>query len=100
MPRSSARCAGRRRSSIRTLDLERGQASRVPDHGPTGAQPGIGFAEACGSRCVIPCSFGLSSGQLLRASTLGDLRILFPLVSTLAELRDARALSSMMLPTN
>ena len=28
---------------------------------------------------------------LLRASTLGDLRILFPLVSTLAELRDARA---------
>ena len=40
---------------------------------------------------MIPGSFRPQLRALLRASTLGDLRILFPLVSTLAELRDARA---------
>ena len=38
---------------------------------------------------MIPDSSGPSSGAVA-ASTLGDLRILFPLVSTLAELREAR----------
>ena len=76
---------------IRTLDLGADKLPAYQTTGPAMSPTRSWVCGACGSRSAIPGSSGPSSGRSLRASTLGDLRILFPLVSTLAELRDARA---------
>jgi phosphotransferase system enzyme I (PtsI) len=75
---------------IRTLDLG---ADKLPAYQTTVPQepnPVLGLRSL---RLSLrdPGLFRPQLRALLRASTLGDLRILFPLVSTLAELRDARA---------
>jgi phosphoenolpyruvate-protein phosphotransferase (PTS system enzyme I) len=75
---------------IRTLDLG---ADKLPAYQITGqreSNPALGLRSL---RLSLrdPGLFRPQLRALLRASTLGDLRILFPLVSTLAELRDARA---------
>jgi phosphoenolpyruvate-protein phosphotransferase (PTS system enzyme I) len=75
---------------IRTLDLG---ADKLPAYQGTGqleSNPVLGLRSL---RLSLrdPGIFRPQLRALLRASALGDLRILFPLVSTLAELRDARA---------
>jgi phosphotransferase system enzyme I (PtsI) len=75
---------------IRTLDLG---ADKLPAYQmtvPHEPNPVLGLRSL---RLSLrdPGLFQPQLRALLRASTLGDLRILFPLVSTLAELRDARA---------
>jgi phosphotransferase system enzyme I (PtsI) len=75
---------------IRTLDLG---AEKLPAYHTTGeldSNPVLGLRSL---RLSLrqPALFRPQLRALLRASTLGDLRILFPLVSTLAELRLARA---------
>ncbi len=69
----------------------RGQASGVPDHGSSGNPTRFLGLRSLRLSLRDPGLFRPQLRALLRASTLGDLRILFPLVSTLAELRDARA---------
>ena len=75
---------------IRTLDLG---ADKLPAYQTTAqreSNPALGLRSL---RLSLrdPGLFRPQLRALLRASTLGDLRILFPLVSTLAELRHARA---------
>ena len=97
-----------RRPAVRGLRRGRPVAGRPPDHDPD-ARPGRrqarratgsgGYAEpnpVLGLRSLRlslrdPELFRPQLRALLRASALGDVRILFPLVSTLAELRAARA---------
>ncbi|HMB07111.1 MAG TPA: phosphoenolpyruvate--protein phosphotransferase [Isosphaeraceae bacterium] len=79
--------------TIRTLDLG---SDKLPAY--QGYQ-GIGYAEpnpALGLRSLRlslrdPGPFRTQLRAILRASTLGDVRVMFPLVSTLAEFRRARA---------
>jgi phosphoenolpyruvate-protein phosphotransferase (PTS system enzyme I) len=75
---------------IRTLDLGADKLPAYQTAGPREANPVLGLRSL---RISLrdPGLFRPQLRALLRASTLGDLRILFPLVSTLAELRDARA---------
>ena len=75
---------------IRTLDLGADKLPAYQTTGPREANPVLGLRSL---RISLrdPGLFRPQLRALLRASTLGDLRILFPLVSTLAELRDARA---------
>jgi phosphotransferase system enzyme I (PtsI) len=75
---------------IRTLDLG---ADKLPAYQSTAqreSNPALGLRSL---RLSLrdPGLFRPQLRALLRASTLGDLRIMFPLVSTLTELRDARA---------
>ena len=84
--------------------LARRQADRDPDPRPRGRQadlvPGAGSAEAnpvLGLRSLRlslrhPELFRTQLRAMLRAAVQGDVRILFPLVSTLDELRRARAM--------
>ena len=75
---------------IRTLDLGADKLPAYQTTGPREPNPALGLRSL---RLSLrdPGLFRPQLRALLRASTLGDLRILFPLVSTLAELRDARA---------
>ena len=75
---------------IRTLDLG---ADKLPAYETTNQREPNPFLGLRSLRLSLrdPGLFRPQLRALLRASTLGDLRILFPLVSTLTELRDARA---------
>ena len=75
---------------IRTLDLGADKLPAYQTTVPHEPNPVLGLRSL---RLSLrdPGLFRPQLRALLRASTLGDLRILFPLVSTLAELRDARA---------
>jgi phosphoenolpyruvate-protein phosphotransferase (PTS system enzyme I) len=75
---------------IRTLDLG---ADKLPAYQTTAQREPNPFLGLRSLRLSLrdPGLFRPQLRALLRASTLGDLRILFPLVSTLTELRDARA---------
>ena len=68
----------------------RRQAAGVPRRRRRRGQPGPGPAQPA-ALAPRPGLFRPQLRALLRASALGDVRILFPLVSTLAELRPARA---------
>jgi len=76
---------------IRTLDLGADKLAAYQTTGQREPNPVLGLRSL---RLSLrdPLLFRPQLRALLRASTLGDLRILFPLVSTLAELRDARAI--------
>ena len=85
-----ARCAAGR-SSIRTLDLGADKLPRYQTAGQRGAEPGPGSAELA---ALAPRSRALPApapSAACEPARWEIVRILFPLVSTLAELRDARA---------
>jgi phosphotransferase system enzyme I (PtsI) len=75
---------------IRTLDLGADKLPAYQAAGPREPNPCLGLRSL---RLSLrdPGLFRPQLRALLRASALGDLRILFPLVSTLTELREARA---------
>jgi phosphotransferase system enzyme I (PtsI) len=75
---------------IRTLDLGADKLSAYQLGGQRESNPALGLRSL---RLSLrdPGLFRPQLRALLRASTLGDLRIMFPLVSTLTELRAARA---------
>jgi phosphotransferase system enzyme I (PtsI) len=83
------RAMGGRPVTIRTLDLG---ADKIAGYGRGGpeANPALGLRSL---RLSLrdPAIFRPQLRALLRSAALGDVRILFPLVSTLAELRAARA---------
>ena len=76
--------------TIRTLDLGADKLPACHAAGQQESNPVLGLRSL---RLSLrdPALFRPQLRALLRASTLGRLRILFPLVSTLAELRQARA---------
>ena len=76
---------------IRTLDLGADKLEAYRDGGYVEANPVLGLRSL---RLSLrdPGLFRTQLRAILRASALGDVRILFPLVSTLAELRQARAI--------
>jgi phosphoenolpyruvate-protein phosphotransferase (PTS system enzyme I) len=76
---------------IRTLDLGADKLGRYRDPADIESNPVLGLRSL---RLSLhdPGLFRPQLRAILRASTLGDVRILFPLVSTLAELRQARAM--------
>ncbi len=77
--------------TIRTLDLGADKmASYHPGTGPGGRDSVLGLRSL---RLSLrnPALFRTQLRAILRASTLGDVRVLFPLVSTLGEFRQARA---------
>ncbi len=75
---------------IRTLDLGADKLPTYQTSGQREANPVLGLRSL---RLSLrdPSLFRPQLRALLRASALGDLRVLFPLVSTLSELRAARA---------
>jgi phosphoenolpyruvate-protein phosphotransferase (PTS system enzyme I) len=75
---------------IRTLDLGADKLPLYRDATQDESNPALGLRSLRLSLSE-PGLFRPQLRALLRASTLGELRILFPLVSTLAELRAARA---------
>jgi phosphoenolpyruvate-protein phosphotransferase (PTS system enzyme I) len=78
---------------IRTLDLGADKLAAYRDAGYLEANPVLGLRSL---RLSLrdPGLFRPQLRALLRASSLGDVRILFPLVSTLTELRQVRAVLS------
>ena len=77
--------------TIRTLDLGADKmAAYHPGTGPAGRDSVLGLRSL---RLSLrdPALFRTQLRAILRASTLGDVRVLFPLVSTLGEFRQARA---------
>jgi phosphoenolpyruvate-protein phosphotransferase (PTS system enzyme I) len=76
---------------IRTLDLGADKLGRYRDPADIEPNPVLGLRSL---RLSLrdPGLFRPQLRAILRASTLGDVRILFPLVTTLAELREARAI--------
>jgi phosphotransferase system enzyme I (PtsI) len=76
---------------IRTLDLGADKLEKYRGRGYFEANPFLGLRSL---RLSLhdPGLFRTQLRAILRASTLGDTRILFPLVSTLAELHQARAI--------
>jgi phosphoenolpyruvate-protein phosphotransferase (PTS system enzyme I) len=76
---------------IRTLDLGADKLGRYRQSAYVESNPCLGLRSLRLSLCD-PGLFRPQLRAILRASTLGDVRILFPLVSTLAELREARAI--------
>jgi len=76
--------------TIRTLDLGADKLAAYSSPGYLEPNPVLGLRSL---RLSLrdPGLFRPQLRALLRASALGDVRILFPLVSTLAELREARA---------
>ncbi len=87
---SVVRSMGGRPIVIRTLDLGADKLPLYRDANQDESNPALGLRSLRLSLCE-PGLFRPQLRALLRASTLGELRILFPLVSTLAELRAARA---------
>jgi phosphoenolpyruvate-protein phosphotransferase (PTS system enzyme I) len=77
--------------TIRTLDLGADKVMTYREAGYLESNPALGLRSL---RLSLrdPGLFRPQLRALLRASTLGEVRILFPLVSTLAELTDARAI--------
>jgi phosphoenolpyruvate-protein phosphotransferase (PTS system enzyme I) len=77
--------------TIRTLDLGADKVMTYRKAGYLESNPALGLRSL---RLSLrdSCLFRPQLRALLRASTLGDVRILFPLVSTLAELIEARAI--------
>ena len=84
------RSLGGRPIVIRTLDLGADKLSGFRDRGYVEANPALGLRSL---RLSLrdPGLFRPQLRAILRASALGDVRILFPLVTTLTELRAARA---------
>ena len=81
---------GGRPVTIRTLDLGADKIVGYRRGGGAETNPALGLRSL---RLSLrdPELFRPQLRALLRAAALGDVRILFPLVSTLAELRAARA---------
>jgi phosphotransferase system enzyme I (PtsI) len=75
---------------IRTLDLGADKIAAYRKSGYLDANPALGLRSLRLS-LRSPELFRTQLRALLRASSLGDVRILFPLVSTLGEFRQARA---------
>src|SRR5205085_1916834 len=77
--------------TIRTLDLGADKLPAYQGAGHPEANPVLGLRSL---RLSLrdPGLFRTQLRAILRASALGDVRVLFPLVSTLAEFRQARAL--------
>src|SRR5262249_21166828 len=76
---------------FRTLDLGADKIAAFRQSGYLDANPALGLRSLRLS-LRAPLLFRTQIRALLRASALGDVRILFPLVSTLGELRRARAM--------
>ena len=85
------RALRRRPIVIRTLDLGADKLGRYRESAYIESNPCLGLRSLRLSLCD-PGLFRPQLRAILRASALGDVRILFPLVSTLAELREARAI--------
>jgi phosphotransferase system enzyme I (PtsI) len=87
------RCLRGRPIVIRTLDLGADKLEKYRDSDYGEANPFLGLRSL---RLSLrdPLLFRPQLRAILRASTLGDVRILFPLVSSLAEVRQARAVLS------
>ena len=111
VPVPQRRAAAHRGRAVRRLrgrgPLPGGPARDDPDPRPRGrqarllpgaraprgrAQPVPRACGASGSRCATRRSFRTQLRAILRASALGDVRVMFPLVSTLGEFRQARAI--------
>jgi phosphotransferase system enzyme I (PtsI) len=84
------RCLRGRPIVIRTLDLGADKLGKYRESDYVEANPFLGLRSL---RLSLrdPLLFRPQLRAILRASTLGDVRILFPLVSSLAEVRQARA---------
>jgi phosphoenolpyruvate-protein phosphotransferase (PTS system enzyme I) len=84
------RAMGGRPVTIRTLDLGADKIVGYRHSGGVETNPALGLRSL---RLSLrdPALFWPQLRALLRAAALGDVRILFPLVSTLAELRAARS---------
>ncbi len=74
---------------IRTLDLGADKMGREPE-APDERNPFLGLRSIRLSLRHLP-SFRTQLRAILRASVLGDVRVMFPLIGTLQELRQARA---------
>ncbi len=77
--------------TIRTLDLGADKLAVYRDGSSAEANPALGLRSL---RLSLrePALFRVQLRAILRASTLGPIRIIFPLVATLTEFRQARAL--------
>ncbi|MCA1684536.1 MAG: phosphoenolpyruvate--protein phosphotransferase [Planctomycetia bacterium] len=77
--------------TIRTLDLGSDKLAGYQTPGHTDANPALGLRSL---RLSLrdPALFRVQLRAILRASALGDVRVMFPLVSTLGEFRQARSL--------
>jgi phosphotransferase system enzyme I (PtsI) len=84
------RAMGGRPVTIRTLDLGADKLAPYQTAGYHDANPVLGLRSI---RLSLrdPALFRTQLRAILRASALGDVRLLFPLVSTLGEVRQARA---------
>jgi phosphoenolpyruvate-protein phosphotransferase (PTS system enzyme I) len=82
---------GGRPVTIRTLDLGADKLASYQQAGYADSNPALGLRSI---RLLLhdPTLFRTQLRAILRASALGDVRVLFPLVSTLEEFRQARAL--------
>ena len=84
------RSARGRPVTFRTLDLGSDKLVSYRDGTPPEPNPALGLRSVRLSLRDLPM-FRIQLRALLRAGALGDVRVMFPLVSTLAELRKARA---------
>jgi len=84
------RSARGRPVTFRTLDLGSDKLVSYRDGGPPEPNPALGLRSLRLSLRDLPL-FRTQLRAILRAAALGDVRIMFPLVSTLAEFRQARA---------
>jgi phosphotransferase system enzyme I (PtsI) len=77
--------------TIRTLDLGADKLPLYGDAGPLEANPVLGLRSL---RLSLrePTLFRTQLRAILRAAALGDVRLMFPLVTTLTEIREARRL--------
>ncbi len=85
------RALGGRALTIRTLDLGADKLTSYHDGGLAVANPALGLRSL---RLLLrdPTLFRTQLRAILRAAALGDVRVMFPLVSTVAEIRAARSL--------
>jgi phosphotransferase system enzyme I (PtsI) len=85
------RALGGRPVTIRTLDLGADKLPSLRRPAPAEPNPSLGLRSL---RLSLrdPALFRTQLRAILRASALGDVRAMFPLVTTLAEFRQARAL--------
>jgi len=85
------RAMGGRPVTIRTLDMGADKLAAYQTSGHADANPVLGLRSL---RLSLrdPGLFRTQLRAILRASALGDVRVMFPLVSTLGEFRQARAM--------
>lgn len=76
---------------IRTLDLGADKMGLVPEQSEEEKNPFLGLRSIRLALRNVQL-FRPQLRAILRASALGDVRVMFPLISTLRELRDARAI--------